>query len=162
MMRSLLLILPLAILPVLAGCVSTPADRIEENQALFDTYPPDIQALIRVGHIGLGFDRAQVDMALGPPHHVRGSAGLEDWFWVAEETRTVEVEKGAYQYRDEMRVYEEARRRGEKVSEPSPTETQHQRRLRTVRVVHFRDGRVEGFEEPFDASFEDWTVTSRG
>jgi hypothetical protein len=61
---------PLACLVALAllsiACAST-EKRIEKQQALFDTYPADVQATIRSGKVALGFDEAMVQMALGEP-----------------------------------------------------------------------------------------------
>lgn len=52
-----------------AGC-SSPASRIEDNQAAFDQYPPEVQRRIRAGDIGVGFYPDQVRMALGKPDRI--------------------------------------------------------------------------------------------
>jgi hypothetical protein len=52
---------------LMLACASTPADRIEDQQALFDTYPSDVQQKIREGLVAPGFDEAMVRMALGDP-----------------------------------------------------------------------------------------------
>ncbi len=58
----------LAALAVLSlACASTPAGRIEKNQALFDSYPADVQAMIRAGKVDLGFDQEMVRFAPGKP-----------------------------------------------------------------------------------------------
>lgn len=49
------------------ACASTPATRIRENQALFDTYSTEAQANIRQGKVALGYDPDMVRMALGEP-----------------------------------------------------------------------------------------------
>jgi hypothetical protein len=49
------------------ACASTPEKRIEEQQALFDSYPADVQATIRSGKVALGYDEDMVRMALGEP-----------------------------------------------------------------------------------------------
>ncbi len=57
--------LPLAAgLLVAAGC-STPESRIRDQQALFDTWPAEVQQKIRVRHIDVGFLPDMVQMALG-------------------------------------------------------------------------------------------------
>jgi hypothetical protein len=66
--RSLALLGSLALLMSLSlACASTPAKRIKEQQALFDTYPADVQATIRTGKVALGYDQDMVRMALGKP-----------------------------------------------------------------------------------------------
>lgn len=55
---------------IIAGCVSTPAERIQKNPAAFNSWPPEIQANIRAGRIAVGYTQAQVRMALGDPDHV--------------------------------------------------------------------------------------------
>jgi hypothetical protein len=66
--RSILLVLSFAlVLALTAGCASTPESRIEENQTLFDGYPPDVQEKIRAGKVDIGFDEDMVRMALGDP-----------------------------------------------------------------------------------------------
>ncbi len=47
----------------LMSCSSTPANRISANQAAFDNYPADVQALIQAGKIWPGFTSEQVEMA---------------------------------------------------------------------------------------------------
>jgi hypothetical protein len=54
--RTLLPILFLAV----AGCATGPAGRIAENQAAFAAWPPDVQAAVRAGKIGIGFTPEQV------------------------------------------------------------------------------------------------------
>jgi hypothetical protein len=54
---------------VLGGC-ATPAHRIRGQPALFASFPPEAQALIREGRIDLGFDPGMVEMALGAPTDV--------------------------------------------------------------------------------------------
>ena len=49
------------------GCASTPDSRIEQNQALFDTYPVEVQSNIRLGKVALGYDEAMVRMAMSDP-----------------------------------------------------------------------------------------------
>lgn len=74
--KSLLLCSTLLVL--LAGC-NTPGARIKKNQALFDTFPPEIQGRIRAGEVDIGFTRDMVDIALGAPNrtYVRRTAAGE-------------------------------------------------------------------------------------
>ncbi len=60
----------ISIFLLVLACASTPADRIEKEQALFDTYPSDVQQTIRAGHVSPGFDEAMVRMALGAPDEI--------------------------------------------------------------------------------------------
>lgn len=53
-------------LVVVAGC-SSPAYRISKNQALFDSFPPDVQANVRQGKVDIGYTKGMVDLALGRP-----------------------------------------------------------------------------------------------
>lgn len=48
------------------GC-STPASRIRQNQALFDSFPAEVQANLRAGKVEIGYSRPMVDIALGEP-----------------------------------------------------------------------------------------------
>lgn len=52
---------------VLASGCSTPASRIKRQQALFESLPPDTQALIREGKVGIGFTPEMVKLAVGDP-----------------------------------------------------------------------------------------------
>jgi hypothetical protein len=52
-----------------AGC-STPATRIKADPETYARLSPEQQALVRAGHIGLGFDFDAVKLALGDPDRV--------------------------------------------------------------------------------------------
>jgi hypothetical protein len=52
---------------LLMGCATTQNQRITQNEALFNTYTPTERKLIRMGEVAVGFDQAQVRMALGEP-----------------------------------------------------------------------------------------------
>jgi len=54
----------------LAGCATTPADRIAENRSTFDAWPAEVQAKVRAGQVGVGFSEEQVLMALGDPDRI--------------------------------------------------------------------------------------------
>jgi hypothetical protein len=57
------------ILLLLAGCATTPAQRIEKNHAAYASWPPDVQAKVKAGEVALGFTPAQVRIAVGEPDH---------------------------------------------------------------------------------------------
>jgi hypothetical protein len=62
---------PRALLPflflALAGCATTPAERIAKNQAAYAAWPPGVQAMVQAGEVAPGFTPAQVRVALGEP-----------------------------------------------------------------------------------------------
>lgn len=78
-----------AALLLLAGCAS-PQSRIEKNQPAFDRLPPDQQALIKQGKVGIGFDETAVKLALGSPDRVTErtevSGKSTTWRYVEYET----------------------------------------------------------------------------
>jgi hypothetical protein len=59
-----------ALFLALAGCATTPADRVAQNRSTFDTWPAEVQAKIRAGQVAVGFTEEQVRMALGDPERV--------------------------------------------------------------------------------------------
>ncbi len=75
---------------VLAGC-NTVDNRIEKNQAFFDSLPNDNKELIRDGRIAPGFSPREVEIALGRPDDVlvEEFEGGERMLWVY--TRSVPV-----------------------------------------------------------------------
>lgn len=66
----------------LAAC-ATPESRIRANPEVFARLTPDQQAMVRAGHIGLGFDFEAVTLALGDPDRttVRTDADGETVVW---------------------------------------------------------------------------------
>jgi hypothetical protein len=65
----------------LAGCVTTPAERIEKGRSAYASWPPDVQARVKAGEVAPGFTPEQVRMALGDPDRVFTSvtgAGTEE------------------------------------------------------------------------------------
>ena len=66
---KLKLLLTLLFALALVGC-ATPETRIRQNPALFASFPPEVQAKVRAGHIGIGFSEAAVRMALGEPNRI--------------------------------------------------------------------------------------------
>ena len=61
------LLAALFLLALMPGCASTPAQRIAQNQELFDSFPVADQARIRGGQIDLGYSPDMVRIALGTP-----------------------------------------------------------------------------------------------
>ena len=55
---------------ILAGCSTTPTQRIKQNPELFNSIPSAEQELIKQGHIALGFTPNMVKLALGEPDAV--------------------------------------------------------------------------------------------
>lgn len=53
----------------LTGC-STTASRIRANPEAFGRLTPEQQSLVKAGHVGLGFDKEAVRLALGNPDSV--------------------------------------------------------------------------------------------
>ena len=60
----------LLLVAVLAAGCNTPSSRIKKNQALFDSFPPEVQAKVKDGQVDIGYTRAMVDIALGRPDRV--------------------------------------------------------------------------------------------
>ena len=80
----------------LAGCASTPAQRIKKNQDLFDSLPVAEQARIRGGQINLGFTADMVRITLGAPQRQLAR-------------RTLDGESTIWLYLDTLRRYERQR-----------------------------------------------------
>jgi len=78
------------VLLVSPGCM-TRDGRIQQNYALFCTYPPVTQQKIRNGQVDLGFTREMVYMALGPANRVAArqtvGAASEVWIYTAQNYR---------------------------------------------------------------------------
>jgi hypothetical protein len=55
---------------LLAACSTTPAERIANNPALFDTFPPPVRQKIRAGEVDVGFTPEMVRLALGEPTRI--------------------------------------------------------------------------------------------
>ncbi|HEX2099835.1 MAG TPA: hypothetical protein VHF69_04175 [Candidatus Synoicihabitans sp.] len=56
----------------LVGCTTprTPAERIERDRAAYSSWPADVQQKVSAGQAAVGFDEAQVRMALGEPDDI--------------------------------------------------------------------------------------------
>jgi len=143
-----------------------PKARIKDNQALYDTYPPEVQAMIKSGQIGQGFDQTQVYMALGAPEKKEMRDGQEVWLYTVGVKRTLKHEKGAVEYENEQLKYEkalaeynQARAEGRVVAEPAKPdpfsyETQHRTKLR--QEVVFVNGKVATARTPQDEYLDEW------
>ncbi len=57
----------LALIMFLAGCASTPEDRIAQDRAAFDALAPAVQERVRRGAVEVGDDEKTVLLALGEP-----------------------------------------------------------------------------------------------
>lgn len=79
----------LLLLFLLAGCAS-PAQRIAQNQALFDSLPVAAQARIRGGQIDLGYTPDMTRIALGEPQRklVRRTREGDTEIWLYLDTTT--------------------------------------------------------------------------
>jgi len=68
---------------LLAGCVSTPAERIARDRPAFESWPANVQSLVQAGQIAIGFTPDQVRMALGEPGRitVRTTAAGTNEIW---------------------------------------------------------------------------------
>lgn len=59
----------LLVVTLLAGC-ATVETRIRKNQAVFDSWPTQVQAYVRAEKVDLGFTPDQVRVALGEPDRI--------------------------------------------------------------------------------------------
>ena len=112
-MKPLARIALLAATTVLSGC-STPASRIRQNQALFDTFPPAAQANIRAGKVDIGYTAEMVDIALGEPdrRYTRktGQTDVIVLAYTAYETRRDQQRVEAnFRFRDPSGIYRSGR-----------------------------------------------------
>ena len=68
----------------LLACESI-GSRVEANQGLFDSYPPEVQDKILAGNIDVGFTPEMVEMAWGEPYRKDQVTGedfvAEVWTW---------------------------------------------------------------------------------
>ena len=76
---------------LLAGCASTPDQRISRAQAEYNQLPPAVQQQIRAGQIDLGFTETMVWMALGEParkvERVSAEGTAQVWVYTRSEPR---------------------------------------------------------------------------
>ncbi len=73
-----------AALLLLAGCASTPQDRISQNRTAFESLPSDVQKKVSAGQVDIGFTEQMVTLALGKPgrRFTRADANGESEVWV--------------------------------------------------------------------------------
>lgn len=65
-MKTLPLILTMSALMLAASC-ATPESRIGKHQAVFNSWPADVQEKVRAGKVEVGFTPEMVRVALGEP-----------------------------------------------------------------------------------------------
>ena len=161
-MKQLALALGLVTLVACGG----PKARIKDNQAIYDTYPPEVQAMIKSGQIAPGFDQTQVYMALGKPEKKEMSNGQESWLYTVNVQRTLKHEKGAVAYENEQLKYEralaeynQAKAEGRVAIEPAkpdPFSYETQSRTRLRQEVVFVSGKVSTSRNPQDEYLDEW------
>jgi len=125
---------------LLAGCASTPQDRISQNRALYESFPADVQRKISAGQVDVGFTPDMVSLAMGKPDQklTRAEAGGETEVWVYEKHKPqfsfgVGVGGGSYHSGGGSAA-------GVGVSTTTPPSSDYMR-------VAFRDGRVASIEK---------------
>jgi hypothetical protein len=124
---------------LLAGCASTPQDRISKNRAIYESFPADVQRKISAGQVEMGFTPDMVALALGKPDQklTRAEAGGETEVWVYEKHKpqfSFGVGMGSANYGSGGGVAT-----GVGVSTSTPPSSDYMR-------VAFRDGRVSSVE----------------
>ena len=140
---------------VLAACSATD-QRISNNEALYNSYPPDVQAMIKSNRIAKGFDQTQVYLAYGNADSTKSDSGSEAWIYTEKHKKYVQTKKDVHKYALEVKEYHDALNRGELATEPSTEETITLFRTRVARVVNFQDGHVDSWTEPGDKWLDDW------
>lgn len=75
----------------LAGCASTPDQRIGRAQAEYNQLPPTVQQQIRAGQVDIGFTETMVWMALGEParkvERVSAEGVTQVWYYARQAPR---------------------------------------------------------------------------
>ncbi|MCC5805475.1 MAG: hypothetical protein JJU00_04015 [Opitutales bacterium] len=74
---------------LLAGCQSTPSQRAEAENALFASYPPEVQEKLLAGRVEVGYDKDMVRFALGDPDRTRTrvTGQAEETVWIYTRSR---------------------------------------------------------------------------
>lgn len=90
---------------LMAGCVSTPADRIKKEPGVFAAFPPEVQAKVQKGEVEIGYTRDMTRLALGMPQrvHTRTTETGQVEIWIYLGIRYVshyEPMDTGYWYRD--------------------------------------------------------------
>lgn len=73
MKKFVLVVIGIAIVGLITGCMSIQEmrdKRIADNQGVFNSFPPSIQAQVRRGEIDIGFSMDMVRLAWGVPDDV--------------------------------------------------------------------------------------------
>lgn len=143
-----------------------PKARIKDNQSLYDAYPPEVQAMIKSGQIGQGFDQTQVYMALGKPEKKETRGDQEIWLYTVGVERTLKHEKGAVEFENEQLKYEravaeynQAKAEGRNAvapAKPDPFSYETQRRTKLKQEVVFSGGKVASSRNPQDEYLDEW------
>lgn len=133
----------LAVAALAAGC-STPASRIREKSALFETLPPEVQANLRQGKIEIGYDRDMAYIALGRPdrQYTRRTATgtAEVWAYLDYYTTTERQQvTGSFPVRDPQGGLRTVR-------DTVWVDVQQQHEYEKLRV-EFENGKVSAIEE---------------
>jgi len=81
----------LASIALLAGCASTPDQRISRAQSEFNQLPPTVQEQISAGRVDIGFTETMVWMALGEPsrkvERVSAEGVAQVWYYTRSAPR---------------------------------------------------------------------------
>ena len=127
-----------AVTLLVAACAS-PQKRIDRNPDAFNKLPPEQQALIKQGKVGIGFDETAVKLALGNPDRISERTDTSGkstiWRYVEYETDGgIALYSGFYHYGYSPFVF------------PLVTDYGSRRERDTLRVV-FTDGKVTAIEQ---------------
>ena len=126
----------------LGACNSTPDTRIRKNQALFDSFSPEQQALIRQGIVGIGFTPDMVSIAMGTADQVRTSttAQGQQTIWIYNRWFQDYVGQQHLGFRRDL--YFDARIQAWRVFYTPVTAAVYQERVEEIGRVVFVDGKV--------------------
>ena len=144
--------LPLSILVaalILSGC-SAVDNRIRDRQAEFDTYPPEIQTLIKNGQVRPGFTQTQVYIAWGEPYYRGGN----QWTYPGYDCKKFQVPKTEYEYRrqyeNEWDEYQKKKEKGQKAVFIPPSRYKEENRCRRFvkNYLYFDNGILNRMDSP--------------
>lgn len=140
-MRTILSSIAICVVLLLAGCASTPQDRISQHRDAYSRFPSDVQRKISAGQVDVGFTPEMVEMALGKPGRVFSRSDVhgqsEVWVYFRQQPRFsfgIGVGTGSYH-----------RRGGVATGVGVSTSTGGYDDDEAQRVI-FQDGRVIGVE----------------